>query len=112
MYHGFHLCAPAILPQGFTRTLLEDILLIFARLQKNSSNAVKSFQITFYFLLCFGEEGPSGIINILPFNSEGARHHHYGCPYSESLVGIVPLGAFRVRRSDVFLMPIIVPMTK
>lgn len=33
---------------------LGDILLIFARLKKNSSSAVKPFHITFYFVLCFG----------------------------------------------------------
>lgn len=55
---------------------------------------------------------PSGIINALPFNSEGPHHHHYGCSHSESLEGIFPLRGVRVNQSDVFLVPITVTMTK
>lgn len=58
------------------------------------------------------KRGQSCITNVLPFNSEGPYHHHYGCSHSESLVGIFPLRGVRANQLDVFLVPITVSMTK
>lgn len=114
----FFLCVYLLFASEFhwKLTLVSGHFIDICQIKKKKwSSDVKSFHVTFYFLLCLSgnvRRGQSGIPNVLPSNSEAPHHHHYRCPHSESLVGTFPFRAFSARQPNVFLVAITVPVTK